>query len=163
MDRVARCSHGRCAAHSAQEFPGRHRDHAGRRGQQQPAVLLGGDVDVLGRAPSDLDAFTNRVSRDQDPWDAQMLDARHLVLRGENASSLLKLREFVELAFIDTYREMDLTKVSPPAMVQTQVEGGSTLFKYDYYGEEVSLTPFILNRTAQLARQLLAKFGLSEE
>ncbi|KAL2271807.1 hypothetical protein VTJ83DRAFT_1178 [Remersonia thermophila] len=95
---------------------------------------------VLGRAPSDLDAITNRVSMLQDPWDAQMLDNRHLVLRGENASAVMKLREFVELAFIDTYREMEFRKVSPPAMVQTQVEGGSTLFKYDYYGEEAYLT-----------------------
>ncbi|KAL2137616.1 hypothetical protein VTI28DRAFT_8869 [Corynascus sepedonium] len=95
---------------------------------------------VLGAAPSDLDAITNRVSKEQDPWDAQMLDNRHLVLRGDNASSVLKLREFVELAFIDTYREMEFRKVSPPAMVQTQVEGGSTLFKYDYYGEEAYLT-----------------------
>lgn len=95
---------------------------------------------VLGAAPSDLDAITNKVSMQQDVWDAQMLDNRHLVLRGENASAVMKLREFVELAFIDSYREMQFRKVSPPAMVQTQVEGGSTLFKYDYYGEEAYLT-----------------------
>ncbi|KAK3375283.1 hypothetical protein B0H63DRAFT_526546 [Podospora didyma] len=95
---------------------------------------------VLGAAPSDLEAITNVVSRDQNPWDAQNLDNRHLVLRGENASAVMKLREAVELAFVDTYREMSFTKVSPPAMVQTQVEGGSTLFKYDYYGEEAYLT-----------------------
>jgi asparaginyl-tRNA synthetase len=95
---------------------------------------------VLGAAPSDLDAITNRVSMQQDPWDAQMLDNRHLVLRGENASAVMKLREFVELAFIDSYRELEFHKVSPPAMVQTQVEGGATLFKYDYYGEEAYLT-----------------------
>jgi len=95
---------------------------------------------VLGSAPSDMDAISNKVSRQQDPWDAQMLDNRHLVLRGENASAVMKLRESVEMAFIDTYREMEFRKVSPPAMVQTQVEGGSTLFKYDYYGEEAYLT-----------------------
>ena len=95
---------------------------------------------VLGTAPSDLDAISNKVSRQQDPWDAQMLDNRHLVLRGENASAVMKLREAVEMAFTDTYREMEFRKVSPPAMVQTQVEGGSTLFKYDYYGEEAYLT-----------------------
>ncbi|KAK4186904.1 asparaginyl-tRNA synthetase [Podospora australis] len=95
---------------------------------------------VIGAAPSDAEAITNKVSKDQDAWEAQMLDARHLVLRGENASAVMKLRQYVELAFIDTYREMEITKVSPPAMVQTQVEGGSTLFKYDYYGEEAYLT-----------------------
>ncbi|GAB1320694.1 hypothetical protein MFIFM68171_10904 [Madurella fahalii] len=111
-------------------------------GQKAPddRELLVDYYKVLGAAPSDLEAITNKVSKEQDPWDAQMLDSRHLVLRGENASTVMKLREFVELAFIDSYREMEFRKVSPPAMVQTQVEGGSTLFKYDYYGEEAYLT-----------------------
>ena len=96
--------------------------------------------EVLGRAPNDLDAITNKVSSTQDLWEPHMLDNRHLVIRGETTSDVLKLREAVELAFVDTYRELDIHKVSPPALVQTQVEGGSTLFKYDYYGEEAYLT-----------------------
>ncbi|KAK4639613.1 hypothetical protein QC761_709870 [Podospora bellae-mahoneyi] len=96
--------------------------------------------EVVGGAPSDLEAFSNKVSKDQDPWEASMLDNRHLVLRGDNASAVMKLREAIELAFVDSYREMEFTKVSPPAMVQTQVEGGSTLFGFPYYGEEAYLT-----------------------
>ncbi|CAG2221410.1 NARS [Mytilus edulis] len=42
------------------------------------------------------------------------LDNRHMMIRGEN--------------------------VTPPSLVQTQVEGGSTLFKLDYFGEEAYLT-----------------------
>jgi asparaginyl-tRNA synthetase len=95
---------------------------------------------VIGRSPSDADAITNKVSKDQDPWESVMLDNRHLVLRGDTASSVMKVRSAVEWAFAQTYREMHFTKVSPPAFVQTQVEGGATLFKLQYYGEEAYLT-----------------------
>jgi asparaginyl-tRNA synthetase len=84
--------------------------------------------------------LTNRVSASQNPWDASLLDNRHLVLRGDNASGVIRLRAAVELAFIQTLTEMKFTKVSPPALVQTQVEGGSTLFTVPYYGEEAYLT-----------------------
>jgi asparaginyl-tRNA synthetase len=95
---------------------------------------------VIGHSPSDADAITNRVSAQQDQWESSMLDNRHLVLRGDTASSVMKVRSAVEWAFAKAYREMHFTKVSPPAFVQTQVEGGSTLFELDYYGEKSYLT-----------------------
>lgn len=95
---------------------------------------------VLGRSPSDADAITNKVSAQQDQWESSMLDNRHLVLRGDTAASVMKVRSAVEWAFAKTYREMKMTKVSPPAFVQTQVEGGSTLFELDYYNEKAYLT-----------------------
>lgn len=95
---------------------------------------------VIGRSPSDAEAITNRVSAQQDQWESSMLDNRHLVLRGDVASSVMKVRSAVEWAFAKAYREMQFTKISPPAFVQTQVEGGSTLFELDYYGEKAYLT-----------------------
>ena len=95
---------------------------------------------VLGRSPTDADAITNKVSAQQDPWEAQMLDNRFLVIRGDNAAAVLKVRSAVEWAFAKVYKEMNFRKVSPPAFVQTQVEGGASLFKLEYYGEEAFLT-----------------------
>jgi asparaginyl-tRNA synthetase len=84
------------------------------------------------------DAITNRVSKDTEH--ATLLDLRHLTLRGETASKVMIVRDAVEFAFNQVYRELRLRKVSPPALVQTQVEGGATLFKFGYYNEEAYLT-----------------------
>ncbi|SPO01055.1 probable asparaginyl-tRNA-synthetase [Cephalotrichum gorgonifer] len=96
--------------------------------------------EVVGAAPTEEDAITNKVSQSQNQWDAQMLDNRHLVLRGDHASSLMKIRDAVDWAFRSTFKSMKFRSVSPPALVQTQVEGGATLFELPYYGDKAYLT-----------------------
>ncbi|KAI9737048.1 MAG: hypothetical protein M1834_000638 [Cirrosporium novae-zelandiae] len=93
---------------------------------------------VVGKAAGDKDTITNRVSADAD--NQTLLDNRHLVLRGEVSSSVMKVRAACLRAFRQAYVETRLLEVTPPAMVQTQVEGGSTLFEFDYYGEKAYLT-----------------------
>jgi asparaginyl-tRNA synthetase len=83
-------------------------------------------------------AITNRVAPDSDP--SMLYDNRHLVLRGEISSSVMKVRAAVLRAFRTVFHENKMLEVTPPAMVQTQVEGGSTLFQFDYYGEPAYLT-----------------------
>ncbi|CCE30180.1 probable asparaginyl-tRNA-synthetase [Claviceps purpurea 20.1] len=90
------------------------------------------------RAAGGDDAITNRVQASAEH--ATLLDLRHLTLRGENASSVLLVRDALEYAFNQAYHEARIRKVSPPALVQTQVEGGATLFKFDYYGADAFLT-----------------------
>jgi len=90
------------------------------------------------KAPGGEDAITNKVQAGGDPQ--TLLDNRHLVLRGDIASSVMAVRDAVEFAFHQTYKEVKCSKVSPPALVQTQVEGGATLFSFDYYGEKAYLT-----------------------
>jgi asparaginyl-tRNA synthetase len=93
---------------------------------------------ILGKAAGGDDAITNRVSKDTEH--ATLLDLRHLTLRGETASKVMIVRDAVEFAFNTVFKEMRMRKVSPPALVQTQVEGGATLFKFQYYNEEAYLT-----------------------
>ncbi|RDI76338.1 hypothetical protein Vi05172_g13686 [Venturia inaequalis] len=90
------------------------------------------------KAPGGDDAIGNRVAPDADP--KTKLNLRHLTIRGDTASSILLVRDALEFAFNSVYKELRFRKVSPPALVQTQVEGGATLFKFQYYEEEAFLT-----------------------
>ena len=93
---------------------------------------------VMGQALGDKDAITNKVQEDGDPQ--TLLDNRHLVLRGPKTIATMKVRAALQVAFQKTYEEREFRQVTPPCMVQTQVEGGSTLFKFDYYGQDAYLT-----------------------
>ncbi|KAJ3150947.1 hypothetical protein HDU89_002945 [Geranomyces variabilis] len=94
--------------------------------------------EIIGKAPGGEDAFDNKFNVNTSP--DIMLDQRHLVIRGETASSVLKMRALVLKAFREFFDSKKVLEVTPPLMVQTQVEGGSTLFDFNYYGETAYLT-----------------------
>ncbi|KAJ1954535.1 asparagine--tRNA ligase, partial [Dipsacomyces acuminosporus] len=94
--------------------------------------------EVVSKAPGGDDAVTNRLNAESDP--SILYQQRHLVIRGDVASSVLKVRSRVMRAFRDHFDSAGYFEVTPPCMVQTQVEGGSTLFSFNYYGENAYLT-----------------------
>ncbi|KAG8812919.1 hypothetical protein FRC18_002749 [Serendipita sp. 400] len=93
---------------------------------------------VIGHAPQGEDSYLSRFNEETGP--SILADLRHLVLRGETQSAVLKLRTCLLSSFRHSLDSLDLKEVTPPCIVQTQVEGGSTLFGFKYYDQEAYLT-----------------------
>lgn len=89
-------------------------------------------------APSGDDAFETRINEEASP-DA-LFNLRHLVLRWDKPAMIMRLRAALLRAFRDHYDSCGYVEVTPPCLVQSQCEGGSTLFHLDYYGEPAYLT-----------------------
>ena len=68
------------------------------------------------------------------------LNNRHMMIRGENMSKILNTRCMITRCFRDHFFDRGYCEVTTPTLVQMQVEGGATLFKLDYFGEEAFLT-----------------------
>ena len=94
--------------------------------------------ELIGKAPGGDEAVGNKISADASP--DLLLDQRHLVIRGDTASACLRFRAIVLKAFRDYFDSKHVAEVTPPLMVQTQAEGGSSVFDFDYYGEKAYLT-----------------------
>jgi len=90
---------------------------------------------IIGNSPGD---FETLFSKDSSP--DILFDNRHLVIRGENASNIIKFRDYMTRCIRKQFYSTDCVEVYCPSLVQTQCEGGATLFKLDYYGEPAYLT-----------------------
>lgn len=121
------------------ELPSKTNSEDGNANQLYPPYEIHArGVNVQAYAPQGNEAFTNKVTTESGR--DTLASQRHLAIRGENASQILRVRAHVVQAVRDYFRTIDATEVTPPLMVQTQVEGGSTLFSIDYYGEKAYLS-----------------------
>lgn len=93
---------------------------------------------VIGKAPSGDESFENRLNKEAGV--DVLFNNRHLVHRGDTGIKLLKLRHAALSAFRAHFIDRGYFEITPPCLVQTQVEGGSTLFHLDYFGEPAYLT-----------------------
>lgn len=93
---------------------------------------------LIHAAPGGEEAFETQLNAEANP--DVLFNHRHLVLRGETTSRILKLRSAFLYAFREHFRDCGYFEVTPPCLVQTQCEGGSTLFHLNYYDEPAYLT-----------------------
>ncbi|GAB0497726.1 hypothetical protein MMPV_009063 [Pyropia vietnamensis] len=91
--------------------------------------------ELVGRSPSEIEEV---LSHDSGP--DILLRHRHLVVRGTRASSILRMRSIITQCFREHLFDRGYVELTPPTLVNTMCEGGSTLFHLDYFGEPAYLT-----------------------
>jgi len=83
------------------------------------------------------------MGKDQNP--EFLADNRHLWLRSRKQTAILKIRDTVLAGMREHWRKKGYYEYHSPIFMGMQCEGGSTLFKVDYYGK-----PVFLSQTWQL-------------
>jgi asparaginyl-tRNA synthetase len=78
------------------------------------------------------------ITKDQSvEW---LLDTRHLWLRSQKLTNVLKVRQYVMDYMREWFKDNDFWEVQPPILTQAGCEGGSTLFKLKYFDDYAYLT-----------------------
>ncbi len=78
------------------------------------------------------------ITKDQSP--EFLLDQRHLWLRSQHLSSILKIRSTVVGAIHKFFRQKGYYEFDAPILQPNQCEGGSTLFEVKYYENKTYLS-----------------------
>ncbi|CAK8671772.1 unnamed protein product [Clavelina lepadiformis] len=68
-------------------------------------------------------------------------DNRHLVIRREKTSKILKVRSYLLQVIRDHYFERKYHEVNPPSIITYKMEEADNMFKVDFFGEPMYLTP----------------------
>jgi len=83
-------------------------------------------------------AETFPIVKDQSP--EFLLDQRHLWLRSQKLTSILKIRSTIVGAIHNFFRENGYYEFDAPVLQPNQCEGGSTLFEVKYYDNKTYLS-----------------------
>jgi asparaginyl-tRNA synthetase len=78
------------------------------------------------------------IVKDQSP--EFLLDQRHLWIRSQKLTSILKIRSTVVGAIHKFFRDRDYFEFDAPILQPNQCEGGSTLFEVKYYNNKTYLS-----------------------
>jgi len=81
-----------------------------------------------------------KVREDNIPDVGVLLPRRHLWLRSRKQWALMRIRHTVEKAIHDFYDQNGFIRIDAPILTPAAVEGTTTLFETDYFGEKAYLT-----------------------
>ncbi|MHA1990541.1 MAG: asparagine--tRNA ligase [Candidatus Hodarchaeales archaeon] len=106
-----------------------------KRAPFQGLELQVSHVKILGQSSPDIES---EYRPDSNP--DVLMDKRHLVIRGPATSNILRFRSILTQAFRNYFFKRGSVELHAPTLVQTEVEGGSTLFKLKYFDQDAYLT-----------------------
>nr|WCZ58681.1 asparagine-tRNA ligase [Seculamonas ecuadoriensis] len=119
---------------------------------QESSVAIHGKIQRDERAPGGFELradYWRVIAASDESFNAKLnedanvdtlLINRHLVHRGTRLTTVFKMRDQILREFRGHFFDKGFTEVMPPTLVQTQCEGGSTLFSFNYFNEEAYLT-----------------------
>ncbi|UCD93084.1 MAG: asparagine--tRNA ligase [Methanobacteriota archaeon] len=114
----------------------------------ESSVVASGTVATDDRAPGGFEiraksfrviGFADKYPITKDQSTEFLLDKRHLWIRSRKMTNVMKVRSTVFGAIHDFFRNNEYYEVQAPILTPAMVEGGSTLFKVDYYEKELYL------------------------
>jgi len=115
----------------------------------ESSVELEGEVKKDDRAPGGFELKVTKlnvlnfadvfpITKDQSP--EFLLDQRHLWIRSQKLSAILKIRSTIVGAIHKFFRENGYYEFDAPVLQPNQCEGGSTLFEVKYYENKTYLS-----------------------
>lgn len=122
--------------------------------QIEASVEIHGEIKEDKRAPTGYEIDVDKINiiglSDSFPINKDLNedllgDRRHLWLRSRKMTSILKIRDTVLRAMREHWHKKGFYEYHSPSLLGMQAEGGSTLFKVDYFGK-----PLYLSQTWQL-------------
>jgi len=123
---------------------------------RETSIIVTGTLREEGRAPSGSELDVDEVSVVQEPTEpfpielkeqtpGFLMDHRHLWIRTGRQVPILRIRDAVFRAFRGFFHERGFVATEAPIITGTSVEGTTTLFSLDYFGE-----PAYLSQSGQL-------------
>ena len=117
---------------------------------QESSFILSGSVREDKRAPGGYEIIVKTIEIIQIAEDypitpkehgpAFLLDRRHLWLRSSKQAALMRIRHTVIKACRDFYDNRGFTLIDTPIFTPAAVEGTTTLFETEYFGQKAYLT-----------------------